>query len=196
MANELDDLPPAPRRPSPTGLGAAALPTIDHVPATAPRVSKEDPRARAAKRSAELLEHLGEMDQGNDEFKIDLRTVPDGWTYQWKRIALLGQEDPSYNVQVARAGWEAVPADRHPEMMPTGYKGATIDRKGQRLMERPTQIDDAVNGIMKKNARDQVRQKEAQLSGAKPGEFERDNKGNPLVNIKKTYERMPVPKDE
>jgi hypothetical protein len=196
MANELDDLPPAPRRPSPTGLGAAALPTLDHVPATAPRVSKEDPRARAAKRAAELMEHIGEIDQGSDDFFVDPRVVPDGWTYQWKRIELLGKEDPAYNVQVARAGWEAVPVSRHPSMMPTNHQGATIDRKGCRLMERPTVIEEAVKDLYKRTARDQVRQKEAQLSGAPAGTFERDNKGNPLVNIKKSVERMSVPKDE
>jgi hypothetical protein len=187
MANELDDLPPAPRRP--VGLGGAAM-------SPTPRVSEMDPRARAAKRSAELMEHLGEIDQGSDDFYTDPRVWPDGWTYEWKRESLLGKEDPAYNVQIRRAGWDPVPRSRHPEMMPKDWVGETIVRHGMILCERPTEINEAVKALEKRRAKDQVQQKEAQIKGAPPGTFERDNKGNSLAKINKTVERMPVPRDE
>ena len=40
----------------------------------------EDPRARAARRAAELRGNIGDMDEGTDEFFIPPHLVPDGWT--------------------------------------------------------------------------------------------------------------------
>jgi len=171
--------------------------TEDHLVRPEPRkkMREEDPRTRAARRTAELKDHLGSMDEGTDEFFIDAREIPDGWTYEWKRRLLLGAEDPAYQVALARAGWEPVPAYRHPNMMPTGYKGATIERKGAILMERPKEINDEARAIELRRARAQVRQKEEQLNSAPQGQFGRDNKGNPLVNVKRSYEALPIPKD-
>ena len=134
------------------------------------------------------------MDDGTDKFYIDPRIIPAGWSYEWKTHTVLNAENPGYQVTLARRGWEAVPAYRHPEMMPANYKGNTIDREGQRLMERPLEITEEAKALDKRRAREQVQQKEAQLSGTPQGTFERDNKGTPLVNIKKSYEAMPIPK--
>jgi hypothetical protein len=180
------------------GLGAATMPENAEAPKRVAR-SEEDPRERAAKRAAEILEHRGNMDEGDDEFFIDQRVVPDGWSYEWKRHTILGAEDPSYQVHLARGGWEAVPAYRHPEMMPGGWKGNNIERKGMLLMERPAEITDASKAMELRKARDQVRQKEVQLHGSPAGEnspFAKDNKGAPLVKIAKSYERMPIPSDK
>jgi len=97
-------------------------------------------------------------------------------------------------VALARKGWESVPASRHPELMPMGYKGGEITRKGMVLMERPLEItQDARNAELRK-ARMQMRDKEAQLSQpSRNGEFERTNKGDPLVKISKKYEAIPIP---
>ena len=40
----------------------------------------------------------------------------------------------------------------------------------------------------------QVRQKEEQLNGAQQGQFARDNKGTPMVNIKRGFESIAIPK--
>lgn len=154
----------------------------------------DDPRARAAARAAQLREHLGDMDEGVDEFYIDPRTVPDGWTYEWKRRTVMNAEDPSYQVQLARQGWESVPVDRHPEFMPKGWRGREIERKGMILMERPKEITDEVRDAERRRARQQVRAKEEQLNAAPPGQFDRvDGNGRPTAQIKKTYEAIPVP---
>lgn len=181
---------PGPHAPMPSGLAPAAM------TATAPTQAREDdPRMRAAKRAQELREHWGgdNIPEGEDKFAIDLRVIPDGWSYEWKMHTVLNKEDPSYQVQIARAGWEAVPAYRHPEMMPDNYKGMTIDRDGQRLMERPAEITASAVARENRKAREQVGQKEAQLSGAQAGHFERNNKGDSLVKIKKSYEPMKIP---
>lgn len=165
-----------------------ASPTLPRAPL------REDPRTRAARRAAELREHRGAMDEGTDEFWIDKGMIPDGWDYEWKRKLLLGQEDPAYQVQLARNGWEAVPADRHPEMMPSTGNYAAIERKGMILMERPKEITDEVRSTDLRRARQQVRQKEEQLNSAPDGTLQRKKSdGSSLANIKKSYEAIPIP---
>jgi hypothetical protein len=181
-----------PGRPRKYPLESAGAPAAA-IPPEAP-VDENDPRSRAAARAAQLREHLGAgLGEGVDEFYIDPAIIPDGWSYEWKRETVLGQPDPSYQVALAHRGWEPVPASRHPELVPPGWTGAHIPRKGCLLMERPKEITDEVRAQENRRAREQVRQKEAQLSGAPPGTFERDNKGNPLVNVKKSYESIPIP---
>jgi hypothetical protein len=156
--------------------------------------AEESPRDRAARKAAELRSHRdGNLDDGTDEFYVEPGVIPDGWTYEWKTKTILGAEDPAHQVKLARDGWEAVPANRHPEMMPAGYKGVEITRKGMVLMERPAEITEEVRQIELRRARLQVRAKEEQLSAAPAGQFERSNKGNEMAKIKKGYEAMPIP---
>lgn len=162
-----------------------------------PAMREDDSRAAAARRTAEILGHLGDMNEGVDEFYVSPDVVPDGWTYEWKRRTIHGQEDPAYQVALARTGWEPVPARRHPEMMPGGWKGETIERKGMVLMQRPAEITARVEELDRRKARNQVRAKEAQLAAAPPGSMEKefsDPRTRPV--IKKSFEAMPIPKDE
>ncbi len=153
---------------------------------------EEDPRTRAARRAAEIRGNVGDMDQGQDKYSIDQRIIPDGWSYEWKRKSVLGKEDPSYQVQLERMGWEPVPAGRHPSYMPDGGKYATIERDGMVLMERPMELTQEARQIELRNARAQVRHKETQLNSSAGDQFGRDNKGNTLVKVGKSYEAMPV----
>lgn len=163
-------------------------------PSMRPAMRAEDPRARAARRAAEIRGHMGSMDEGTDEFYIPPGYVPDGWDYEWKRKTILGQEDPAYQVALARKGWEAVPADRHPQMMPEGSYN-NIERKGMVLMERPRELSEEARDIEKKRARQQVRQKEAQLGTASEGQFER-NHDRVRPKIKKDYSPVAIPGDD
>ncbi len=157
-------------------------------------VAEESPRERAARKAAEHRAHRdGSLDDGTDEFFVEPGVIPDGWTYEWKTKTILGAEDPAHQVKLARDGWEAVPASRHPEMMPAGYAGVEITRKGMVLMERPSEITEEVRQIELRRARLQVRAKEEQLSASPAGQFERSNKGNDMAKIKKGYEAMPIP---
>jgi hypothetical protein len=163
---------------------------------TDPATSKaeEDPVARAARRAAELRSH-DDMTETTDEYFIEPGIIPQGWSYEWKRKTVLGAEDPAHQVALARRGWEIVPASRHPEMMPLGYTGVEITRKGMVLMERPLEITEEVRAAELRKARLQVRAKEEQLTAAPQGQFERSNKGNDLVKVKKGYEAMPIPEE-
>lgn len=156
----------------------------------------EDPRARAARRAAEIRESLnGSLDDGTDKFYIPPEEIPDGWTYEWKRKTVMGQEDHTYQTALLRKGWEPVPASRHPDRMPIGHAGS-IEIDGLILMERPTELTDEARKIELRTARQQVRTKEEQLNNPpSPGQFERANKDNSLVKIRKSHEPMPIPKE-
>lgn len=172
-------------------MAASKIPEFEREPM---RESFEDHLKRAADRMAVLRGHFGEeiLDGGTDEFYIAKSDIPPGWDYQWKRHTLLGKDDPAYQVQLARAGWEAVPTRRHPHFMPDGTKDVVITRKGMMLMERPLELSEQAQQQEYNRARNQVRQKEEQLATAPQGQFDRDNKGTPLANVKRAYVPMPV----
>lgn len=157
-----------------------------------PAMREDDPRAAAARRAAELRGHLGDVVDGQDDFYVPLDEIPDGWTYEWKRHSTYGQEDPAYQIQLLRAGWEPVPAARHPWMMPHKTDSATILRKGMILMQCPTEIIDERRNAELRKARMQVKAKEAQIAGTPEGTMTRDD-SRVRPNIKKSYEAMPIP---
>ena len=168
------------------------LAAVSDRPSMRPSMREEDPRVAAARRAAEIRGHIGTMDEGTDEFRAP--PAPDGWEYEWKRKLVLGQEDPAYQVQLARMGWEPVPTARHPEEMPGRGSYPTIERKGMTLMMRPAVISEEARSIERKRARDQIRAKEAQLNAAPDGHFERND---PRVQpkIKKGYSPIEVPNE-
>ena len=151
---------------------------------------ERDPRAEAERRAAEILGHVGSMDEGVDDFYIDPSKIPDGWTYEWKRKTVAGAEDPAYQISLARAGWEPVPTSRHPSYMPDRGDYPVIERKGMVLMERPTELVEEARSIELKKARGQVRAKEVQLAGTPDGTMARDR-----PKISKSYEAIPIPKE-
>lgn len=152
-----------------------------------------DSRAAASARAAEIMGHIGNLDEGTDDFWIDPGMIPDGWSYEWKRHTVYGAPDPAYDVALARTGWAPVPAGRHPAYMPEDYKGRTIERKGMVLMERPAEITERVKDIEYNKATSQMRNKEQQLNQAPPGQFQRDNKGATLTKLKKEYSPVEIP---
>ena len=158
-----------------------------------PELREESPLERAKRRAAEIKGHIGgDLDEGTDEFYIPKSVIPEGWSYEWKRKLLVGQEDPAYQVALARQGWEPVPASRHRNMMPEGHYN-TIERKGMILMERPLEITNAHLQLERRKAAAQVRQKEQQLAGAPDGQFGRDD---PRVKPKITKSFEPIQLEE
>jgi hypothetical protein len=160
-----------------------------------PAMRDDDPRAAAARRAAELRGHLGDLDEGTDQLYVDPSTIPDGWTYNWKRYSAYEWEDTGNQLRVKREGWTPVPASRHPEMMPHNTDAnSIIMRDGLVLMECPTEIVEERKRIEIKAARDQVRFKESQLSGTPEGTMTRDH-ARVKPQIKKSYEAMPIPEE-
>lgn len=159
-----------------------------------PPMRKEYTLSSAQERTAEILGHISTLDEGIDEFYIDRSRIPPGWDMEWKTKTVLGAEDPAQMVAYARTGWEPVPAYMFPDMMPQGWKGNTIERKGMILMMRPKQLTDMARSVDAKRARDAVRAKEQQLSSAPDGQFTRDH-SQAKPKIGKSYEPMPIPQD-
>ena len=159
-----------------------------------PPMRKDYSLASAESRTAEILGHVGTVAEGVDEFYIDRSRLPPGWDAEWKTKTVMGAEDPAQMVSYARMGWEPAPLDMFPEMMPQGWKGNTIERKGMILMIRPKKITDMVRQADARKAREQIRAKEAQLSSAPDGQFTRDHaQVKPKIN--KGFEPMPIPQD-
>ena len=161
-------------------------------PPMRPAMREDDPRAAAARRAAEIRGQFENVDEGVDEFRTP--NAPDGWTYEWKRRTLLGQEDPAYQVELARMGWEPVSTNRHPEMMPIQGAHPVIERKGMVLMQRPAVISDEARANELRKARNQVRVKEQQLNAAPDGTLTRDHP-SARAQIKKGYSPIEVPGD-
>lgn len=168
-------------------------PAKDEVSGTLEREPQreEDSRDRAARRAAEFRAHRRGEGQASDKFYFDETIVPPGWSYEWKTKFVLGQENRPYYLNLLREGWEPVPAKRHPEMMPQGDYN-TIEREGMILMERPLELTEEARRRNLMLAKQQVRAKEAQLTNAPEGTFERDD---PRVRpvIKKNFEAIPIP---
>ena len=157
---------------------------------------RESDLARAERRAAEILGAINTLDDGVDEFRIDRDMVPEGWSYEWKRKTVMGQEDVGYQTALARSGWEPVDVNKdskHRALMGADWKGQTIERKGMILMERPKSITDEARRLESRRARGQVQIKEEQLTAAPPGQFERTNQDSSLAKVKKGYEPMPIP---
>lgn len=161
-----------------------------------PSMREENSAERARQRAAEIRGHLGDLDEGTDEFYIPPDIIPDGWTYEWKRYSTYNQIDSGHIRELERKGWAFVPASRpkHAQLMAIGDNGNIILRKGLALMERPTEIVEEARMIERRRAAEQVRSKEQQLSGTPEGTMTRDHaKARP--QIKKSYEAIPIPKE-
>lgn len=148
----------------------------------------------AEERAAEIMQNLGGSQESADKFHIPPGYEPDGWTYEWKRKTIHNQEDPAYQVSLSRTGWEPVPCSRHPDMMPVGWKGMTIERDGMILMTRPKQVTEYIRNLDDRRARYQVRAKEEQLRSAPDGQFARDH-AQAQPKIRKSFEAMPIPNE-
>lgn len=70
--------------------------------------------------------------------------IPSGMTYAWVRESTLNEPDPDNMTDRMIRGWQPVPANRHPEMVPPplpGYEGLEVQvirRGGLILCECPT----------------------------------------------------------
>lgn len=135
--------------------------------AIAKRASVRGPMRDAKARAAELRQHFSDNPTGVDTFDCR-RLEPEGWSYEWKRKTVYNKEDPTYATTVARAGWDPVPAGRHPELTPPNHNGGTIERDGLVLCERPTEIVQEARNRDLAEARAQVRSRETVLREETP----------------------------
>jgi hypothetical protein len=104
----------------------------------------------------------------------------------------MNEEQHHYIVELSRNGWEPVPLARHPEMMPQGWKGETIEVEGLMLMERPSVLTDEDRAEEVRLAREAVYTKEQQLRSGRDGDLGRRQ----VLNHSKSRSPIDVPGDE
>lgn len=149
-------------------------------------------------------ERLTRVSRRQDKFFIDPRRIPDGWSYEWKRVSVYGQPDPDHMLNLKANHWRSVPLSRHPEMAPglpgledKGPFAGCICKDGQMLMERPLYLTLDAQNEDYEIAIDQVRRKERQVGEAPPGTFQRS--GNPNLDratgIRRSF-RSPLTAEE
>ena len=129
---------------------------------TPSRQLRDEPEARMQQRStgaAPILNRKGEVvslqikgDEDPFDFKARGIKAPDGWTYEWKVKTIYNWDHIQHQVNLARNGWEAVPAERHDGLyMPKGHQGP-IEYGGQILMERDARLTAQARAIDKRAA--------------------------------------------
>lgn len=177
--------PPKPTTPPTAALAAAQARAEQARPAT--RESGEDARTRAATRAAAIRGVIDEIPETANEFDVPAGFIPEGWDYQWVRASTTGKPDPDNLMSRQRTGWEPVPVSRHPTMMPEGYKGDFIERKGLMLMERPLVISQEFRQRELAGARQALKDKEIALGEAPANTLPRDAHDQTRPRITTTY---------
>jgi hypothetical protein len=132
----------------------------------------------------QVIENLGDSFEQTDEFYVDHNVIPDGWAYEWKRVSVAGQLDEHYMTGLLRQGWRAVPASRHPEMMPAGAKGA-IQKKGLQLMEWPKVLTTRALKRQSAEAKDVLKNSEKALYDTPASTASRDEYPDQLKYVRR-----------
>jgi hypothetical protein len=137
------------------------------------RETPAEARARAEARIRQLRGNPDLQDGGGERDKYWAPPPPDSFDYQWKLKSVMGQDDIDRIRQVELNGWEPVPLSRHPELMPRGWKGETIEVGGLVLMERPKMFTDEARQEEARAAREAVLTREAQMREGRSGDLGR-----------------------
>jgi hypothetical protein len=156
---------------------------------TREEAARRESLARAELRVRQVRESGLDLDEYRD--RLWAPEPPEGWEYEWKVVSIMNAEDPKSIAENIRQGWEAVPRDRHPEMMPVGFPGNTIEEGGLILMERPKVLCEEARERHMRESRGLVRTKEMQLGAAPQGTFDRSGKG-----VSKQYAPITIPDGE
>jgi hypothetical protein len=164
----------------------------DAVVAIAPATQKETPEQSRARAEAKIRQLRSNPElNGMDRDKYWAPPPPDGWDYQFKLKSVLGQDDNDRIRQNELNGWEPVPLSRHPELMPKGWKGETIEIGGLVLMERPMMFSQEARDEEKRLAREAVHMKEIQMREGRSGDL-----GPRQINrFSKSHSRIDVPNE-
>lgn len=163
--------------------------------AQAPRRARTRPPIRSAEIRAaapqrETRRHK-RTDNSRDAFYIPKSVVPKGFTAEWKTVTVHGEaKDPSYMVELEEQGWKPATVDQFPMLVPAGYQGKSILRKGMLLMVRPDYLTEEARAEDLQIAREQVRDKLRSLTQTGQGEMDRR-----VQRVKRSYERPPADDD-
>ena len=185
--------PGRPRNDAPADAGRDE----GHRPQVVTRATRYD-AAEELRRAEEYAREIREnqvglnFDPGAD-FDIPLAWIPPGWTYEWKRMEIVGQPDHGNMNASYASGWRPVPASRHPELCPVGFDGDSIVKKGLMLMERPAVITHEARLRDSAEARRAMTDKEKQLGLGPSGTFQGSPDGRLDPQIDKVFRPAEIP---
>lgn len=113
--------------------------------------------------------------------------------YEWKRIAVRGQDDEANMDELQRSGWQPVPYDRHPELGGPLWPGRKapkwVQRKGTHILcERPEDVCQAYEEAHRRRTADQTAAKKAELGIGTHPDIPRSGWGGALPEITETVE--------
>ena len=141
---------------------------------------------RLPQREPQATITLGDYDEDN-RFYIDPSIIPDGMSYEWKRVSIRGMDDKQYQTKLRSKGyWTPVLASRHPELAGFGVEGdQPIVIDDLMLMERPIELTEERQRRNERKAKQQVNDKLAELEMTPKGTMERDRRH---VKVKRSME--------
>jgi hypothetical protein len=152
------------------------------MPPTPSRAAPRPPQ-RVPQRDAALIEE--EEDSGGP-FQVDAAAIPDGMSYEWRRVTYAGKEDVRHQARAHRRHWTPVPKKRHPEIV--GREAATKDPEGAiivdglMLMERAATLTRDAAGLRDARAKERVQNQVKSLKLTPEGQLPRVR-----VEAKKKY---------
>lgn len=140
-------------------------------------------------------------DAAANPFHIDSGEVPEGYSWEWKRMSTAGQDDQEHQISLQEDGWLPVLwCDRIETKRPPGITSVMlrdpVRRKGMMLMQRPVELTREAQIEDAQAASDQVMDKMRALGQAPPETFTREHR-NLDNHIKREYAPagIPVPKE-
>lgn len=125
--------------------------------------------------------------ESEDQFYLPMDEIPEDSTYEWKRLSVMGLEDPFYIARQREQGWEPVMSSRHANWLPPGYDKPHIIKGGLILMERPKELTQEARREERAMSKKQVREAEARLGMTPRGEMTRNFPG---INVGVQKEMM------
>lgn len=130
----------------------------------------------------------------SSKFDFDRSKIPPGWSYEFKKASIYGQEDRQYHLSLLRNHWRPVPGSRHPELVGSGAGDHPIIIEGLMLMERPEYLTEEAKREDFVKGQGQMEQQFArldQIDAIDPRQgFEQSRS-----TINRTFERGAVPDD-
>lgn len=100
----------------------------------------------------------------SDRFFVPPEMIPEGMSWEWKRVSTVGAPDLSHQMMLAENHWTPVTTDQAPGLMPPGSIG-NVERDGMRLMQRPAYLTEEA----RQEVLDQSRQR-IQMQNIKNGQ--------------------------
>ncbi len=131
-----------------------------------------------------------------DALFVEPSEIPDGFTVEWKRVSIYGQEDKKHIINTEKDGWEPAHPKDFPSLVGKNHSGNYIlggQSNDLMLMIRPVELTEEARREDYQRAVGQVNTKFQEIGMSKPGELPReDSTGKKLVKVARSYERIPV----